>query len=531
MEHRRATFRAFPADRATRRRAVTSVVLNRTRLSASLLVLLALFVSGRGNPQDSASVEARVSAHLDAAKRAEGGQDYLAAAKEYESILALRPGWALIHQSLGVALHLAGRHDQAIQSLRGATRLDDQLWGAFLFLGMDYYQTHRFELAIKALERSAELNPEMLETQRWLGLSFAAVGLYREAIGPMLRVVVASGEDAEALFSLARAYDNRASQLFEMIGRADPDSPFVFLLQAERFASEGESDRARAEYRRALEARPDLAGTLDAVQRDPQGDTPYAEGGRGRFAGVRASFADGHYRDAADRAKSLLTSHPESAEAMYWLGRSYKGLAAAALERLIEVAPQSHRVDQLEAEAHADRTEFAKAVEAYSRAIEKRPQLPGLRYALGQAYSKMGRFEEAKQCFEDELARNPHHALARHRLGSLLLDRGEASEGLQHLLRAVEARPASAEARFDLGRAHLENRDYASAAREFEWYAESDPDNDRVHFLLANAYRGLGRLEDAQRELKLYQELSRKRLRRVQQDVRSVSEELRPSPR
>ena len=495
------------------------------------MVLLALLVSPRASPQEIGSEEGRVNSHLETARMAERNGDYGAAAREYEAVLELRPAWALIHQSLGVTLHLAGRYERAIESLLEATRLDAQLWGAFLFLGMDYYQTHRFELAIQALEQSAELNPDMLETQRWLGLSFAAVGRYRESINHMLRVAEARADDEEALFSLARAYDNRAAQLFSRIGQADPDSPFVFLLQAERFASEGESVRARAEYRRAVEVRPDLAGTLGFGNQDRSGSRHEVQGGGGPFAAVRALFAEGHYRAVADRANSVLKSEPENAEAMYWLGRSHKGLAASTLKRLIDVAPQSHRVDQLEAEAYMDRTEFARAAEAYSRAIEKESELPGLRYALGLAYSKMGRFEEAKQSFEDELALNPHHALARHRLGRLLLDRGRASEALQHILRSVAARPASAEVRLDLGRAYLENRDYAEAAKEFEFFAESDPDNDRVHFLLANAYRGLGRMEDARRELELYQELSRERLRRVQEDVRSVSEEVNRRPR
>lgn len=497
----------------------------------SLLIVLALVVVAHGISQDEASVDALVNTHLDAAKKAEASEDYLAASREYEAILKLRPGWALIHQSLGVTLHLAGRFDRAIDSLREATRLDGQLWGAFLFLGMDYYQTHQFELAIRALKQSAELNSGMLETHRWLGLSLAAVGRFREAIGQLQRVAEESPTDEEALFSLARAYDNRAAQLFTSIGLSDPNSPFVFLLQAERYASEGESDRARVEYRRALALRPDLAGTLGSVHRDPLASNRDIDAGGGRFAEVRGLFEDGRFVDAADRAKSALASEPESAEAMYWLGRAYKGLAAATLQRLIDAAPLSHRVDQLEAEAHMGRTEFAKAVEAYSRAIEKKPQLPGLRYALGQAYSRMGRFQEATKSFEDELARNPHHALARHRLGSLLLDRGRAAEALRHLLRSVEARPASAEARFDLGRAYLENRDYAEAAREFEDYAESHPESDRVHFLLANAYRGLGRMEDARRELELYQDLSRKRLQRVQEDVRSVSEDVNRRPK
>ena len=186
--------------------------------AARLLIVLLFFVPAEGIPQDNASVDAQVNTHLNAAKKADASEDYLAAAREYEAILKLRPGWALIHQSLGVTLHLAGRFERAIESLREATRLDGQLWGAFLFLGMDYYQTHQFELAIRALQQSLELNSGMLETHRWQGLSLAAVGRYGEAIGYLQRVVQESGKDDEALFSLARAYDNRAGQLFESIG-------------------------------------------------------------------------------------------------------------------------------------------------------------------------------------------------------------------------------------------------------------------------------------------------------------------------
>ena len=143
----------------------------------------------------------------------------------------------------------------------------------------------------------------------------------------------------------------------------------------------------------------------------------------------------------------------------------------------------------------------------------------------------MGRFGEARDSLEDELARNPHHVLARHRLGTLLLDQGDAAGALPHLRRAALSLPDSTDVRFDLGRAHLETRDYAAASRELETCAQSDPENERVRFLLAQAYRGLGRIEDAQRELETYRDLSRRRLERVQKDVRSVSDDVnRESP-
>ena len=144
--------------------------------------MLAILGVALAQPSSPEAVEAQVRSHLEAAKLAESAQDYLAASERYEAILALRPDWALIHQSLGVTLHLAKRFPQSIERLVEAVRLDSQLWGAFLFLGMDYYQVGRFDDAVEALKRSLELNPELAETRRWLGLSYSAVHRFEEAI-------------------------------------------------------------------------------------------------------------------------------------------------------------------------------------------------------------------------------------------------------------------------------------------------------------------------------------------------------------
>ncbi|MDE0123199.1 MAG: tetratricopeptide repeat protein [Bryobacterales bacterium] len=510
------------------RRANVFALPGRSGLALLALVLSCLAVADRGRSQalDAEAIEVRVTSHLAAARQAESVQDYLAAAEEYRSILALRPEWALIHQSLGVTYHLAKRYLEAIEALQRAVRLDDQLWGAYLFLGMDYYQTHRFDLAVSALERSMALRPGMVETHRWLGLSHAALLGYENAIGHLRQVLEADAGDTEALFHLARAYDMRASQLFRSIGEREPDSPFVYLLQAERLASEGDIDRARAEGRRALGLRPDLADILESLDLGSGGQAPDAPREAGAFAGIRTSFSAGRFLEASDKTRLVLEAQPGHAEAMYWLGRSYKGLAAATLDRLTQSAPDSYRVDQLAGEFHEDRTEYGKAAEAYRRALEKQPEVPGLRYAIGSVHWKAGSFKEAQKWLEHELLLSPDHALARHRLGNLLLASDQPGEALPHLVRALETNPDLAEAHLDLGRAYFALDQFSDAVEAFEAYARIDPDSDRVHVLLGNAYRGLGRLEDARREFQTYQRLSRERLRQVQQDVRSVSADL-----
>ena len=470
-----------------------------------------------------------VRSHLAAAKLAESEQDYLAAAERYEAILALRPDWALIHQSLGVTLHLAKRFPQSIEHLVDAVRLDGQLWGAFLFLGIDYYQIGKFDDAIEALSRSLELNSDVADTRRWLGLSYSAVHRYEESIQHLSRSTGPRNDDAESLFHLARAYDGRASQLFEEIGRAEPDSPYVSLLQAERFLANDDLDRARAEYARAIRLRPDLAGTLQALS-VVTGDGNPSQVPVGNASEIHRLFDAGRHRELAERARTTLASDAKSIDARYWLGRSYKSLASGTVRRLTEVAPDSYRVDQLAAELHREKTEYEKSVEAYQRALSKRPELPGLRYAIGDVYWTMRRLEEAEDWLRRELERNPHHALARHRLGRLLMERGAEADAVRHLKQAVEITPESATLRFDLGRAYLANGQYSEAARELESSARHDPDNDRVHFLLANAYRGLGRIDDAQRELTLYKEARQQRLKQVQTDVSSVADDLSRAP-
>ncbi len=483
-----------------------------------LILALMLPVDARGQEDDA------VKRHLTAARSAESRQDYLSAAKEYEAILAIRPRWALIHQSLGVTLHLAGKHSQAIEALGNATELDDQLWGAYLFLGMDYYHVHRFDNAVAALRRSLAINPGVAETHRWLGLSLAATSRHVEAVEHLQRAAEAKADDPEALFSLARAYDGAANFLFERIGLLAPQSPFVYLLQAERFMADRSPRRARAEYRRALAQRPDLAGVLGDLPELGQAVTESPP--RGPFADIRSEFAAGRSELPARLSRERLRAEPDSSEAMYWLGRCYKRLAAATLDRLAMVAPDSHRVDQLEAEARMDATEFPAAVEAYGRALAKRPSLPGLRFALGRAHEGLGDFGEARRWYEDELGLNPHHALARLYLGRLLLDRGQAADAVPHLRAATEASPGSADSRLALGRAYMETADHEAAIRELESVAGSDPANDRARFLLASAYRAMGRVDDARREFRRYQELSLRRLEKVRTDVRSVSDEL-----
>ena len=198
---------------------------------------------------------------------------------------------------------------------------------------------------------------------------------------------------------------------------------------------------------------------------------------------------------------------------------------------MIDTDPDSYRVHRMVGERHEDKTEYEKALESYRLALQKRPRTLGLHYAIGNVYWKTRRYAEAEKWLLEELTSNPHHTLAHHRLGSLYLDQDNTDAAIRHLEQALASRGDFLAARLDLGRALLAGKHYEPAAKHFEEYVRGDPESDRVHYLLANTYRGLGRVDDAAAEMKKYQVLNRKRLQKVQTDVRGVSDELKQKPR
>ncbi len=612
----------------------------------TLITLAALSVLHSGAPipssraQSQSPLEPQIEQHLQAAQQAERSKDYARAAEAYQKILELRPGWALIQQSLALTYHLRNLYPQAIAEFEKAIVLDDQLWGSYLFLGMDYYRTNQFDKAIPALEKSLALNPERAESEGrfWLGASYTALGKYPPAIEQFERLTATRRSDIELLYQLARSYDRYGLDLFETIGRIEPRSSFVHLLQAERYAAERRFDLAGLEYSRALELRPDLEGVVPALRRfdrtaaEPRADqqpkeplemaasdirsnAELAEFFLSIGAGDQASkhgrrlarvevkdpeletyvasvtqrlkqwqqnhsapahdsagqrvepgllqaleaFQNGRFGTAVEgltrrlergdntrlrlylarahlglnqrgqsiaQLQKILDKEPQNVEALYWLGTTYRQWAASTMQRMIDSDPGSYRVQQLAGEAHEENTEYEKALESYRAALEKRPELAGIRYSLGNVYWKMRRYDEAEKWLVEELERNPHHGLAHLRLGSLYADQNKAGPAIAHLEQALAANPGLVTARLDLGRALMAERRYHEALSQFEAYAKADPANDRVHYLLANAYRKLGRLDQAKAAMAKYRELNRKRLERVQAEVKSISEEL-----
>lgn len=544
--------------------------------------------------QASRGPDSEIQEHLAAARDAEQARDYARAASEYQKILRVRPNLATIHQSLGLIFHLRNRFSEAIPEFSRAVQLDGTLWGSFLFLGIDYYKTNQFEEALRALNRAVLLNPSQAEPEArfWLGASHAASGRPEDAIREYRRAQTLHPRDIEVLYQLAKSYDQEASALFQRIGRINPGAAAVWLLEAEHLLGENRLDLAGIDYRRAVVLRPDFGGAIPALdsganvpeeamvtEADARATYELAMYRRSHSRGVGAAelldrlarlkpadegarqyvtaaqqtagagevaagnqgawpalfearrFADNNrFPEAEETLRGVLEKEPNNLDALLTLGRMYKRWAEDVLAKMIEIDPDSYRVRQLAGERQEEKGEYGRAVQSYNAALAGQPDAAGLRYAIGNAYWKMGKYDAAEHWLKEELERNPNHGLAHYRLGSLYTEAGKADEAITNLQEALKSHPELTEARFDLGRAMLLKGRYGDSIAVLRKVAVEDPRNDRAHYFLSKAYGKLGRNGQAQAEMAKYQDLSRKRLARVQQDVRDVSRALEGKP-
>lgn len=597
-------------------------------LSSGLGCILLVGIADLRAAQQNSAVEMEVSRHLAAAQKAEQERDYAAASRQYEEILKLQPELAIIRQSLAITYHLQNRYPEAIAEFRRALRIDSALWGCDLFLGMDYYKTNQFALALAPLEASIALNASMAEPEArfWLAVTYLALNKPEDAVRELRRDLALRPANIDVLYSLVKAYNQAAASSFERLGMVEPNTAAAALLEAEHFLEENRLDLARQQYRNALWLRPDFTGWIPALADKAAGPAAVSESpitswdahANLEFADLLASIGEidqatailtnlahqkgtspktsaiiaeangriealpqaqasnrrensadivkgieamkrGHFREAEealaradeknsngmlqllamracvesgdflqveDHLKQVLAMEPGNLDALLLMGRSYKQQAEATLQQMVEIDANSYGVHELLGRQHEEKTEYELAIKEYRAALEKRPDLAGIRYAVGNVYRKMSQYDEAEKWLLEELARNPYHGLAHYRLGSIYTEQGKADAAIPHLLEALRSHPQLTEAQLDLGRAYTAKGRYEEAVTALKHVAASDPDNDRVHYLLSLAYSKEGLRAEAQTELADYQRLTRDRLRRTQQDVKTLSNSL-----
>jgi len=257
------------------------------------------------------------------------------------------------------------------------------------------------------------------------------------------------------------------------------------------------ADRALGEASRALAAgdtdRAFLLGR-DYLKRHP-GDV------RAQVLLVRVHVEREEWDSAYRMATRAARAHPANVDVLYYLGLVTRRLAADEFQRLVQMAPDSARVHQLQAEMLEVQQRNADAEKEYTAALEAKPDLleallalaklkrirlaceeaVGLydkaesirptfdaAYGLGVCHSYLQNDELAVKKFEQAVQRGPSEAVAWAGLGRSLVKLRRTTEGIAKLQRAIALAPDMYEAHYMLGMAYQASGDTARAQEAFK---------------------------------------------------------------
>jgi tetratricopeptide (TPR) repeat protein len=304
-------------------------------------------------------------------------------------------------------------------------------------------------------------------------------------------------------------------------------SPDADFAEARRLAQQGKFDDALAQLEALAAKQPDakglahefgivyykkgdylnaIASLKKALEEDP------ADNEALQLLGI-SNYLAGRPADAIGPLEKVQTWFPSAnVDAAYILGVCYiqtKDYPSArrAFAKMFAV-PSDSAASYLFTARMLLRQDFAPVAEEFAKkAVELDPKLPLAHSLLGEIYLYKSRIPEATEQFQKELELNPGDAAVYYKLGDAYT-RAQKYEDAEKLLQRSIWLDATSTGPFILIGKVLEKKgEPLLAARALQRAIAMDPNNSIPHHLLGLAYRDLGRTEDAERELKLSEQL------------------------
>ena len=154
-------------------------------------------------------------------------------------------------------------------------------------------------------------------------------------------------------------------------------------------------------------------------------------------------------------------------------------------------------------------TTHQQAVEEFQKALEMAPDSTRERINFGLALLRAGKTNEGVAELQKAQQQDPKIPHTWFNLGIAFKKDGEYERAVGQFEQMVKLVPDEPISQYNLGFLYRVTGKPDLALRHFEEAARLDPNLAGPHFQLYNAYRQAGRAEDADRELKIFQELKK----------------------
>lgn len=353
-------------------------------------------------------------------------------------------------------------------------------------LAQQYERELRPELAIPELKKLVALDPNNVKACADLGVLLYFRGEYAAAV-PQLQTAINIQPDLWKIRSLLGLAEERIADLAD--ARKDLEASFPLI--------EGKKLK--------IEVGLDLVGLYTR---------------------------SGELDKAANLISQLEAAYPDAPEVLYAAYRTYADLSGESMLSLSLVAPDSAQMHQLLAHEEAREGNTNGAIGQYRKAIAIDPHLPGVHFELAELLRTSqdpAVKKESEQEYRAAVAENPQDVKAICALAEMAETKGDTQQAFDDYSKAVALQPGGADAKLGLAKVLIEMDQPDKALPLLESSAQLEPTDATVHFRLATLYRKLGRMDDAKREVSLYQKYKdlKEKLRAVYKEMLIQPDEIR----
>ena len=294
------------------------------------------------------------------------------------------------------------------------------------------------------------------------------------------------------LLASAKQYDVARREL-EKANALQPETFEILFNLGQTYLRSGDYAKAEVFLNRALKLKPDSPAALYLLAQ------VYSEQTR-----------------AVDALDLLARAHklaPEDTDIIFLLARvsmsqNYFEDAIPLLESGLKIAPKRADLHAALGESYFMSGKVEKAIDEFKLLIELDPSARSYAF-LGLSYRHLGRFDEARKYFQEGLKLDPRNASCLFNMGYIEGRQGNQAAAEQLFQQALKSNPDFSEALLELANLRIAGKKFEEAATLLRRYVKVSRDPASGYYKLAMVERSLHQTEAAQRDLSVFQTLSK----------------------
>ncbi|HEY2821204.1 MAG TPA: tetratricopeptide repeat protein [Candidatus Acidoferrum sp.] len=293
---------------------------------------------------------------------------------------------------------------------------------------------------------------------------------------------------------LATNKQYKAAQVeLEKANALKPDTFDVLFPLAQTYIHNGKDADAELALNRALKLRPDSPET--------------------QYLLAEIYFRQRKSTDALDLLVRAHKAAPQNTDVIFLLARvsmtqNYFEDAIPLLESGIQIAPKRADLRAALGESYFMAGKDEKAIDVFKQLIEIDPSASSYSF-MGLSYRHLGRFDEARKYFEAGLKKDPHNVSCLFNLGYIEERQGNKARAEELLQQALRYKPDMPEALLEQANLRIDAKKYDEAAPLLRKYVKVSKDPAAGYYKLAMVERNLHQNEAAERDLSVFQTLSK----------------------